>query len=251
MSDMNSLPPEPPVGSDSQRLAKRVAAVVPCSRRQAEQYITQGMVSVDGEICEVPETRVDAKQRVDIDPRARLQEARVSTTFLIHKPAGMPGHCITDLLERSRHWSGDTSGLRLNKAQLSGLQSLLPMPDPASGLCVLSQDVRVIRKLTEDSAFMEQELIAEVRGEIAPEGLARLCHGLRHSGQLLPPAHVSWQSETRLRFAVRDIAPQQIGWMCAQVGLELTALRRIRIGRIPMAGLPQGQWRFLPAGDRF
>jgi 23S rRNA pseudouridine2604 synthase len=39
--------------------------------------------------------------------------------------------------------------------------------------------------------------------------------------------------------------------MCAQVGLELTALRRIRIGRIPMAGLPPGQWRYLAPTERF
>jgi 23S rRNA pseudouridine2604 synthase len=236
--------------ADSQRLAKLVAALVPCSRSQAEQYITQGWVRVDGQVNETPQTRVSAGQRVDIDPQARLQ-AMVSATFLIHKPAGMAGRALTDLLEQSKQWSGDTSGLRRSKTHLSGLQMLMALPDPASGLCVLSQDLRVIRKLTEDAALVEQELIAEVRGEIAPDGLSRLCHGLQHKGQPLPPARVSWQSETRLRFAVKGIAPEWVEWMCAQVGLELLALRRLRIGRIAMAGLPSGQWRFLPLGDRF
>ena len=245
---MNASPPMPP--ADSQRLAKLVAALVPCSRSQAEQYITQGWVRVDGQVNETPQTRVSAGQRVDIDPQARLQ-AMVSATFLIHKPAGMAGRALTDLLEQSKQWSGDTSGLRRSKTHLSGLQMLMALPDPASGLCVLSQDLRVIRKLTEDAALVEQELIAEVKGEIAPEGLTRLCHGLQHKGQPLPPARVSWQSETRLRFAVKGIAPEWVEWMCAQVGLELLALRRLRIGRIAMAGLPSGQWRFLPLGDRF
>ena len=236
--------------ADSQRLAKLVAALVPCSRSQAEQYITQGWVRVDGQVNETPQTRVSAGQRGDIDPQARLQ-AMVSATFLIHKPAGMAGRALTDLLEQSKQWSGDTSGLRRSKTHLSGLQMLMALPDPASGLCVLSQDLRVIRKLTEDAALVEQELIAEIRGEIAPEGLSRLCHGLQHKGQPLPPARVSWQSETRLRFAVKGIAPEWVEWMCAQVGLELLALRRLRIGRIAMAGLPSGQWRFLPLGDRF
>ena len=245
---MNASPPMPP--ADSQRLAKLVAALVPCSRSQAEQYITQGWVRVDGQVNETPQTRVSAGQRIDIDPQARLQ-AMVSATFLIHKPAGMAGGALTDLLEQSKQWSGDSSGLRRNKTHLSGLQMLMALPDPASGLCVLSQDLRVIRKLTEDAALVEQELIAEVRGEIAPDGLSRLCHGLQHKGQPLPPARVSWQSETRLRFAVKGIAPEWVEWMCAQVGLELLALRRLRIGRIAMAGLPSGQWRFLPLGDRF
>jgi len=39
--------------------------------------------------------------------------------------------------------------------------------------------------------------------------------------------------------------------MCAQVGLRLAALRRIRIGRVPMAGLPEGRWRYLLPGERF
>lgn len=245
---MSPSPPMPP--ADSQRLAKLVAALVPCSRSQAEQYITQGWVRVDGQLSDAPQTRVSAGQRVDIDPQARLQPS-VSATFLIHKPAGMPGQTLTQLLEQSKQWSGDTSGLRRNKTHLSGLQMLMPMPDQASGLCVLSQDLRVIRKLTEDAALVEQELIAEVRGEIAPDGLSRLCHGLQHKGQPLPPARVSWQSETRLRFAVKGIAPEWVEWMCAQVGLELLALRRLRIGRIAMAGLPSGQWRYLPLGDRF
>jgi len=109
----------------------------------------------------------------------------------------------------------------------------------------------VVRKLTEDAAFIEQELVAEVQGTIAPDGLARLCHGLVRDGRPLPPARVSWQSEARLRFAVKGIAPEAVAWMCAQVGLELLALKRLRIGRIPLAGLPAGQWRYLPAGERF
>jgi len=169
----------------------------------------------------------------------------------VHKPAGMEAEAARELLAEAGHWSGDTSGIRRSKAHQGGLQALLPLPSQASGLCVFSQDLRVVRKLTEDAAFVEQELVADVRGAIAPDGLARLGHGLVRDGRALPPARVSWQSETRLRFAMKGIPPEWIAWMCAQVGLELTALRRLRIGRIPMAGLPAGQWRYLPAGERF
>lgn len=236
--------------TDAQRLAKVVAALVPCSRREAEQYIAEGWVRVDGQRVDEPQVRVAPGQRVEVDPQARLQPV-VPATFLVHKPAGMDVEAARDLLAQAGHWSGDTSGIRSSKAHQTGLKALLPLPAHASGLCVFSQDFRVVRKLTEDAAFVEQELIAEVAGAIAPDGLARLGHGLVREGRPLPPARVSWQSETRLRFAVKGIAPEWIVWMCAQVGLELAALRRIRIGRIPMAGLPPGQWRYLPAGERF
>jgi 23S rRNA pseudouridine2604 synthase len=234
---------------DAQRLAKRVAALVPCSRREAEQYITEGWVTVDGQRVDTPQERVRPDQKVEVDHQARLRPPQ-SVTFLLHKPAGLCAEAAAELLSDAHHWPGDTSGIRPSKAHHLGLKALLPLPTPASGLCVFSQDFRVVRKLTVDADFVEQELIAEVHGDIAPGGLKRLRHGLVQGGWALPPARVSWQSETRLRFATKGIPPSIIEWMCAQVGLQLVALRRIRIGRVPMAGLPPGQWCYLPPWAR-
>jgi 23S rRNA pseudouridine2604 synthase len=250
---------EPRTPDEPQRLSKVVAARMRCSRSEAEQYIVEGWVRVDGQRVEQPQFRVTSTQRVEVDPRARLQPA-VPVTLLLHKPAGMTTQEAQALLHADRQWSGDPprhprAGGDPERAapapRTSNFTPLLPLPTQASGLSVFSQQRGVVRKLTEDAAFIEQELIADVTGAIAPDGLARLCHGLVRDGHALPPARVSWQSETRLRFAVKGIAPDAIGWMCAQVGLELTALRRIRIGRIPMAGLPAGEWRYLPPGERF
>ncbi|MEO5671436.1 MAG: RNA-binding protein, partial [Ramlibacter sp.] len=131
------------------------------------------------------------------------------------------------------------------------LTPLMTMLDAASGLAVFSQDHRIIRKLTEDDRTTEQELVAQVAGQIAPGGLERLCHGLVFNGKPLPPVKVSWQNETRLRFALKGIAPGQVAWMCEQVGLHLAELKRIRIGRLPMAALTPGQWRYMRQGERF
>jgi 23S rRNA pseudouridine2604 synthase len=69
----------PPKPEEPQRLSKRVAALVPCSRREAEQYITQGWVRVDGAQVEEPQFRVAGTQRVEIDPQARLQPMAPAT----------------------------------------------------------------------------------------------------------------------------------------------------------------------------
>lgn len=232
------------------RLSKVVAALVPCSRREAEQYIAEGWVRVDGQRVEEPQVRVAPGQRVEVDAQARLQPAQPAT-FLLHKPAGMASGPARELLGAAGHWAGDASGVRRIKSHAAGLVDLLPLPPQASGLAVFSQDGRIVRKLQEDAALMEQELVAQVAGNIAPGGLERLGRGLVREGRPLPPVRVSWQSETRLRLAGKGLAPESVPWMCAQVGLELVALRRIRIGRIAMAGLPPGQWRYLPPGERF
>ena len=247
---MQSNRPSGPPDADAQRLSKVVAARVPCSRREAEQYIAEGWVTVDGQVVEEPQVRVTDHQRVVIDPQAKLQAA-TPATFLLHKPAGVHDAAARDLLGAAHHWSGDASGIRRSKSHAVGLQALWPLPAPASGVVVFSQDGRIVRKLQEDASLIEQELVADVRGTITPGGLERLARGLMREGRPLPPARVSWQSETRLRFAAKGLSAEWLPWMCAQVGLELTALRRLRIGRIAMAGLPPGQWRYLPEGERF
>lgn len=235
---------------EGERLAKVVAAQLPCSRREAEQYITEGWVRVDGQVADTPQQRVSSQQRVEVDPKAQLAPV-VAATFLIHKPAGLSAEAMGARLAEAVRWNEDASGIRSSKLHLQGLRPLMPMPAQASGLFVFSQDFRVVRKLTEDADVIEQELVAEVKGEIAPDGLARMGRGLLMDGRPMPPARVSWQSETRLRFAMKGIAPEWIAPMCEQVGLELVALRRLRIGRVAMAGLPMGQWRYLHAGERF
>jgi 23S rRNA pseudouridine2604 synthase len=232
------------------RLSKRVAAMVPCSRREAEQYIEGGWVRVDGVIVEEPQFRVGDAQRVALDPGAATA-ALEPVTLLLHKPAGIEYQDATRLLVPANRSSDDRSGIRTVRRHFAQLALLMPLPAPASGLAVYSQDRRVVRKLTEDAMHLEQELVAEVTGDIAPHGIERLCHGLAFEGRPLPPAKVSWQSERRLRFAMKGIAPELVEWMCAQAGLRLTALKRIRLGRLPMAGLAPSQWRYLLPGERF
>jgi len=231
------------------RLAKRVAALVPCSRREAELYIEGGWVRVDGEVVEEPQYRV-ADQHVELDPDATLA-ALEPVTLLLHKPADLSVDQAQRLLVPAARAPDDHSGIRTVKRHFAQLAPLLALPAPASGLMVFSQDRRIVRKLTEDALSIEQELIAQVTGQIRPDGLALLSHGLVFEGQPLPPIKVSWQNETRLRFALKGIAPALVPGMCEQVGLHVLALKRIRIGRLPMAGLPSGQWRYLQPGERF
>jgi 23S rRNA pseudouridine2604 synthase len=238
--------------AEPERLAKRVAALIGCSRSEAEQYIEGGWVSVDGEVVEQPQHRV-SDETVVVDPSARLQVAEPAT-LLLHKPAGVdlqdpasPGA----LPAPAARWSEDPSGVRLLKRHFQRLTSLMPLEREASGLAVLTQDGRVWRRLSEDSARIEQEFVVEVAGAIADGGLARLCHGLSYRGRPLPPCKVSWQSETRLRFAIKDVQPGQLREMCAKVGLQVMAQRRLRIGKVSLGKMAPGAWRYLPTAERF
>lgn len=212
-------------------------------------YIEGGWVRVDGVTVEAPQFMV-LDQHVDIDPNARL-EAPEPATIVLHKPAGATIDAARAMIQPDSRSADDASGVRMLKRHFARLESLLPLPDTASGLVVFTQDWRVKRRLHDDADRIEQEVIAQVTGTLAPNGLALLNHGLRFDHYALPPIKVSWQNETHLRFALKRIAPAMIERMCQAVGLKVTSLRRIRIGRIAMSRLPEGQWRYLTDTDRF
>ncbi len=212
-------------------------------------YIEGGWVRVDGVIVEEPQFKV-LDQRVDVDPDAQL-EAAEPATLLWHKPAGVTSDEARALVHAETRSAEDPSGVRLLKRHFSRLDTLLPLPDKASGLVVLTQDWRVKRRLEEDFDRIEQELVVEVAGKLAPHGLALLNHGLSFDNYALPPIKVSWQNENHLRFALKRIAPDKVERMCNAVGLQAIAIKRIRIGRIPMSRLQPGQWRYLASSDRF
>ena len=260
--------PAPLAPRADERLAKRVAAMVPCSRREAEQYIEGGWVRVDGAVVEEPQFRV-LTQQVELDQNASLLAA-TQVTLLLHKPAGYddgaqpdngpraarkPPPAARQLLDPARRAPDDRSGIRPLKRHFADLSAPTPLETAASGLLVFTQDWRVARKLTEDASVMEHEIIIEVAGEVAPDILQRLNQGLSSDGHPLPRVKVSVnsanESRSKLRFAVKGAHPGLIAYLCERVGLKILGMKRIRVGRVALTDLPVGQWRYLLPHERF
>jgi 23S rRNA pseudouridine2604 synthase len=248
----------------AERLSKRVAELVPCSRREAEQYIEGGWVSVDGKVVEEPMFRVST-QKVEIDPDASLLEL-LPVTLLLHKPPGYDALAALgeanrqvkpaqQLLQAANHAADDASGTRMLKRHFAKLTATVPLETGAGGLVVYTQDWRVARKLTEDAGVMEQEVIVEVAGEVPPESLQRINHMQSVNGSPLPPVKVSLNStgerSSKLRFALKGVHLGLIAYLCERAGLEILSMKRLRIGRVSMTQLPIGQWRYLQAHERF
>lgn len=235
---------------NSIRLAKRLAEQIACSRQEAEQYIAGGWVKVDGQLVEEAGFRILPEQQIELLPQASLAPV-APVTILMHKPAGIEAKSLWQSIKQETLAPDDRSGLRFLKRHTTNLTLTDALETKASGLVVLTQDWLIARKLVYDAAKIEQEYIVEVSGTIAPDGLALLNHGLSFNGKALPPIKVSWQNETRLRFALKAAQPFQITHMCEKVRLSVVALKRIRIARVPMASLPPGQWRYLLGYERF
>lgn len=247
-------PAQAPAAANSERLAKRLATELPCSRADAERYIEGGWVTVNGKVQEEPGLRVTASQTVSLLPGAKLEEGR-PVTILIHKPAGMyaddqPGSA-RDLILPENLMPGDRSGQRYLKRMFNGLKLVTPLERAASGLVVYTQEFAVARKLVDEGRHVEQEYVAQVEGQASEADLARMQRGMAYEGRPATPMKVSWQNENHLRFALKSPMPGFIEAVCEAAGLRLLALRRLRIGRLPMAGLAAGQWRYRLEYERF
>ena len=233
------------------RLAKRLVELTSCSRREAELYIAGGWVMVDGVVVEEPQFMV-AGQRIELHSDATLAPVEPVTIVFNQPPApDLDADAAQPMICADTRSADDCSGIRLLKQHFFRLEQVTPLERGAGGLLVFTQDWRVARKLVDDAATIEQEYIVEVAGALSAEGLKLLNHGLKFNGRALPPIKVSWQNETRLRFALKGVISGQIAHACKTVGLQVVAMKRIRIGRVSMAKLPSGQWRYLMPHERF
>lgn len=270
------------------RLAKHLCDLLACSRRDAETYIAGGWVSVDGKVIEQPNFMV-LNQKVELHEKANLKPL-APITILFHKPAGydfglthellngtklrdkdnkaakkteeellaekelnedLLKHDALQLITLDAQAKDDRSNIRPLQSHFRKLTPTLPLESAASGLVIYTQDRSVARKLIDEGNRVEQEFIVQVKGELSVQDLERLNKGFYYKGELLPVAKVSWQNENHLRIALKNVKLNQIEKMCHGVGLDILAMKRVRIGRISMSKLAVGEWRYLLGYERF
>jgi 23S rRNA pseudouridine2604 synthase len=238
------------------RISKLMADRGMCSRREADVYIERGLVFVNGERVTQLGTRAAPDAAITLAGAARAAQAR-QATFLLHKPLGYVSGQAEDgyqpavtLISAATQFAGDRDR-RFQPAQLKGLAPAGRLDIDSTGLLVLTQDGRVARQLIGENSEIEKEYLVRVAGRVDERGLAQLGHGLSLDGKALRPARVERLNDDQLRFVLREGRKRQIRRMCELVGLRVTGLKRVRIGRVRLGDLPVGRWRFLRDGERF
>ena len=249
-----------PVNVESPRLSKVMAERGLCSRREADEWIINGWVKVDGVIMETLGTRIKPDAEIVISGYAYEQQAE-QVTILLHKPVGYVSGQAEDgyqpaivLVHPDNEWLDDPDLYEPKEFQRGFLHGLAPagrLDIDSTGLLVLTQDGRIARHLIGEDSSVEKEYLVRVEGTLSDADMQRLNHGLSLDGEKLKPAKVSWQNEDQLRFVLREGKKRQIRRMCEMVGLFVVGLKRVRIGSVNLGKLPPGQWRYLRNGERF
>lgn len=251
-----------PSDPDHPRLSKRMAELGLCSRREADEWIVNGWVKVNGVVMSELGTRVSKSAEISVSKEAEQHQSEV-VTILLHKPIGYVSGQAEDgyqpaivLIHPDNQWQDDpllhhAQPREFQRGFLKGLAPAGRLDIDSTGLLVLTQDGRIARHLIGEDSTVEKEYLVRVEGDLSYNNLDLLNHGLSLDGVKLKPAKVSWQNEHQLRFVLREGRKRQIRRMCELVGLKVLGLKRIRIGSITLGKLPIGEWRYLRPEERF
>jgi 23S rRNA pseudouridine2604 synthase len=239
------------------RLSKLMSELGICSRREADDLIEKGLVFVNGE--RVEELGVKFPRGVDIKVTSVGKKIlNKKKTVILYKPVGYVSHSddegkyknAIDIVN-AKTLVPNSPGVDDYRELKAGLAPAGRLDIDSKGLLVLTQDGKIAKRLIGEDSPIEKEYLVKVKGEIIEDGLQLLRHGLSLDGERLKPAKVDWLGKNQLRFVLTEGKNRQLRRMCELVGLQVTSLKRIRIGRIGIGSLREGQWRLLGPDEEF
>lgn len=238
--------------AEPQRVNRWLAQNGVCSRREAEDLILRGLVSIDGApVCDLGR-KIEAGQTLVLaDPSGDRPQASLSV--VLNKPVGVvsaqpeQGQVPAMRLVTADSLVGDSPAIPGRDTRLAPLGRL---DMDSRGLLILSDDGVLAKAVIGPASELDKEYLVRVTGAVTEARLARLRHGLSLDGRQLKPAKVSLVGEQRLRFILKEGRKRQIRRMCELVDLAVVDLLRTRIGPLRLGDLPEGRWRALTAGER-
>ncbi len=236
------------------RLTKHLAQKGMCSRREAEMFIRRGWINVDGEKVTRLGTKISVTSHIEVLPQVQNYQNQL-ITVLLHKPVGYVSgqpekgyRPAASLITRKRQ-HGSTS--RKLKWPLKRLAPAGRLDIDSSGLLVFSQDGRIPRQLIGPDSNVEKEYLVRVNRNVSSKQIEKLSYGIELDNVVLKQAQIDKLDTNFLRFVLKQGRKRQIRRMCRVVGLQVTGLKRVRIGNVHLGSLPSGCWRLLTKAENF
>ncbi|WP_375169693.1 23S rRNA pseudouridine(2604) synthase RluF [Marinobacter sp.] len=225
--------------SSSTRLNKYISESGLCSRREADRYIEQGQVFINGKRATVgdqvaPGDTVKVSGQV-IEPRSEEDLVFIA----VNKPVGIVS--TTDDAEKHniQRFVGHSERIfpigRLDK--------------DSEGLIFMTSNGDLVNKILRAGNNHEKEYLVTVDRPITREFIQGMAGGVPILGTMTKKCRVQQESRNVFRIVLVQGLNRQIRRMCEHFGYEVTKLKRVRIMNIQLGGLPAGQWRDLTSKE--
>jgi 23S rRNA pseudouridine2605 synthase len=226
---------------DGERIAKVLARAGLCSRRDAERWIDDGRVAVNGKTIESPALNVTDKDDIRVDGKP-LPKAEKTRLFLYHKPAG--------LVTTARDEKGRQTVFESLPDGLPRVVSVGRLDLNTEGLLLLTNDGELSRLLELPSTGWKRRYRVRVHGHIDPKRLENLKDGLTVDGikygAIEATLEKSQGSNEWLNISIREGKNREVRKIMEALGLQVTRLIRISYGPFQLGDMERGAVKEVP-----
>ena len=203
-----------------------------CSRREADKYIEQGRVTING-IEATKGNRVKERDVVHVDGEP-LKVKKTAVYLMLNKPKGIT--CTTDTKDKTN--IVDYINFKTRIFPVGRLDKR------SEGLIFLTNDGDIVNKILRAGNNHEKEYIVTVDKTISPDFISKMRSGVRILGTVTKPCFVKQEGTNRFKIILVQGLNRQIRRMCEALGYNVESLKRIRIMNIKLQGLEPGKWRY-------
>jgi len=235
MNPILSAPSLPPSIDKPERIAKVLARAGLCSRRDAERWIAEGRVAVDGAVLTSPALTVTAENQIRVDGKP-LPEPDLPRLWRYHKPAG--------LVTTHRDEKGRPTVFAALPPELPRLVSIGRLDLNSEGLLLLTNDGGLARRLELPATGWLRRYKVRVHGEVDENRLAALAGGVTIDGIAYGPIRAALArvrgSNAWVEMALREGKNREIRRVLEHLGLAVTRLIRLSYGPFQLGNLARG-----------
>lgn len=204
-----------------------------CSRREADQYITDGRVTINGIVAQMG-TKISLDDIIAVDGE-KISKKNIKKLYIIfNKPKGIV--CTTD------------SGVEKDNIidYINHTQRIFPigrLDKTSEGLIFLTNDGDIVNKILRAKNKHEKEYYVSVDKPINSDFIKKMSNGIPILNTVTRKCEVKFVKDYEFKITLTQGLNRQIRRMCESLGYRVKKLKRIRIMNIKI-DIPIGQWRY-------
>lgn len=225
-----------------QRLSKVLAGAGVASRRACEELIFQGVVKVNGQVVQVPQTLVDlASDQITVRGQS-VQQTEDKVYYILNKPSGYL--CST-------RGSGQSKlVLDLFAEEGHRLFTVGRLDKDTQGLILVTNDGHFANQVIHPSADIQKEYLVKTDQELTHDHLIAISHGTLVEGAFVKPLRIEKVRRGTLKIVIGEGKKREVRLLLDAAGLKVKELIRIRLGGLRLGQLPVGSWRPLTEKEK-
>ena len=209
------------------------------SRREAERYLVQGLIKINGVVVKELGTQIDPlKDKVEVLKAKGAGKKNITIAY--YKPRG---------ISSMKNDEGGETILDIIPDEFKGLNPVGRLDKESEGLILLSNDGVVTAVVTGEKHEVEKEYEVVVREDIKPRYIRKFEEGIMLEDGMTLPAKAEMLDPNSFNIILKEGRRHQIRRMAAKLNLTILRLKRVRVGSIKLGSIGEGKYRVLPEAE--